>query len=171
MRRLRCCLQKLCHNMTEKMFTDTLCINSIQKKNSNLNETFTHEYISLQSLDLDNYINIYFFIFYLFIYLFIYLLIYLFIYLFTFSHLFIIYLFRFSKNVKSLYIHYSILISQYLSSRLIRICFKQLQPHDMSRVMRKPTNWFPNRSNENRAVQARKIPRGLKYGIYKVAAL
>ena len=35
----------------------------------------------------------------------------------------------------------------------------------MSRVMRKPTMWFPNRSYTNRAVQVQKITRSLKFRI------
>ena len=39
---------------------------------------------------------------------------------------------------------------------------------DMSRVMRKPTFWFPTWSNTNRAVQLQKMARGLKFRIQKV---
>ena len=35
----------------------------------------------------------------------------------------------------------------------------------MSRVMRKPTVWFPNRSDTNRSVQAQKMARGWKFWI------
>ena len=34
--------------------------------------------------------------------------------------------------------------------------------------MRKPTFWFPTRSDTNRAVQLQKMARGLKFLIYKV---
>ena len=37
----------------------------------------------------------------------------------------------------------------------------------MSRLMGKPTMWFPNRSDTNRAVQAQKQARSLKFGIYE----
>ena len=33
----------------------------------------------------------------------------------------------------------------------------------MSRLMRKPTMWFPNRSDTNRAVQPQKTARSLKF--------
>ena len=39
----------------------------------------------------------------------------------------------------------------------------------MSRVMRKPTFWFPTWSDTNRAVQSQKMDRGLKFQIKKVA--
>ena len=35
----------------------------------------------------------------------------------------------------------------------------------MSRVMRKPTFWFPTWSDTNQAVQVQKMARGLKFGI------
>ena len=38
----------------------------------------------------------------------------------------------------------------------------------MSRVMRKPTFWFPTRSNTNQAVQLQKMARGLRFWISKV---
>ena len=38
----------------------------------------------------------------------------------------------------------------------------------MSRVMRKPTFWFPYRSNTNQAVQLQKMARVLKFRIKKV---
>ena len=38
----------------------------------------------------------------------------------------------------------------------------------MSRVMRKLACWFPTRTDTNRAVQPRKIARGLKIGIQEV---
>ena len=41
----------------------------------------------------------------------------------------------------------------------------------MSSVMRKSTIWFPNRSDINRAVQAKKIDRGWKFWIEKVDEL
>ena len=41
----------------------------------------------------------------------------------------------------------------------------------MSRVMRKPTFWFPTRSDTNQAVQLQKIARGWKFQIYKVEGL
>ena len=45
-------------------------------------------------------------------------------------------------------------------------CCKQ-----MSRVMRKPTFWFPSRSDTNQGVQAQKMARGLKFGIKVVEGL
>ena len=36
---------------------------------------------------------------------------------------------------------------------------------DLSRVMRKPTFWFPTWSDTNRAVQLQKMARGLKFRI------
>ena len=36
---------------------------------------------------------------------------------------------------------------------------------EMSRLVGKPTMWFPNGSDTNRAVQAQKMPRGLKFWI------
>ena len=41
----------------------------------------------------------------------------------------------------------------------------------MSRVMRKPTFWFPTWSDTNQAVQLQKMARGLKLRIYKVEGL
>ena len=41
----------------------------------------------------------------------------------------------------------------------------------MSRVMRKPTFWFPTRSDTNRAVQSLNMARGLKFRIQKVVGL
>ena len=41
----------------------------------------------------------------------------------------------------------------------------------MSRVMRKPTFWFPSRSDTNQAVQLQKMTRGLKFRIQKVDGL
>ena len=41
----------------------------------------------------------------------------------------------------------------------------------MSRVMRKPTFWFPTRSATNQAVQLQKMARGLKFWIKKVEGL
>ena len=41
----------------------------------------------------------------------------------------------------------------------------------MSRVMRKPTFWFPTRSDTNRAVRSQKIARGLKFRIEKEEGL
>ena len=35
----------------------------------------------------------------------------------------------------------------------------------MSRLVGKPTMWFPNRSDPNRPVQAQKMARGLKFWI------
>ena len=35
----------------------------------------------------------------------------------------------------------------------------------MSRVMRKPTMWFPNRSDTNQTVQAQKMARGWKIAV------
>ena len=35
----------------------------------------------------------------------------------------------------------------------------------MSGLVGKPTMWFPNRSDTNRAVQAQKRPRSLKFGV------
>ena len=37
--------------------------------------------------------------------------------------------------------------------------------------MRKPTFWFPTRSETNQAVQLQKVARGLKFRIYKVEGL
>ena len=42
---------------------------------------------------------------------------------------------------------------------------------DVSRVMRKPTFWFPTWSDTNQAVQLQKTARGLKFHIYKVKGL
>ena len=41
----------------------------------------------------------------------------------------------------------------------------------MSRVMRKPTFWFPTWSDTNQAVQLQKMARGLKFRIKKVEGL
>ena len=41
----------------------------------------------------------------------------------------------------------------------------------MSRLVRKQTMWFPNRSDRNQAVQAQCIARGLKFWIEKVEEL
>ena len=41
----------------------------------------------------------------------------------------------------------------------------------MSRLVGKPTMWFPNRSDTNRPVQAQKQARSLKFRIYKVEEL
>ena len=37
--------------------------------------------------------------------------------------------------------------------------------------MRKPTFWFPTRSDTNQAVQSQKMARGLKFHVYKVEEL
>ena len=42
---------------------------------------------------------------------------------------------------------------------------------NMSRVMRKPTFWFPTWSNTNQAVQLQKMARGLKFRILVVEGL
>ena len=41
----------------------------------------------------------------------------------------------------------------------------------MSRLLGKPTMWFPNRSDTNRAVQAQKMARDWKFWIKKVEEL
>ena len=41
----------------------------------------------------------------------------------------------------------------------------------MSWDTRKPTTWFPTRSDTNQAVQSQKITRGWKFRIYKVEKL
>ena len=41
----------------------------------------------------------------------------------------------------------------------------------MSHIMRKPTIWFPNRSDTYRAVHAQKMARGWKFWIQKVEEL
>ena len=41
----------------------------------------------------------------------------------------------------------------------------------MSRLVGKPTMWFPNRSDTNRPVQSQKRARSLKFWIYKVEEL
>ena len=41
----------------------------------------------------------------------------------------------------------------------------------MSRLVGKPTMWFPNRSDTNRAVQAQEQAISLKFSIYKVEEL
>ena len=41
----------------------------------------------------------------------------------------------------------------------------------MSRLVGKPTMWFPNRFNTNWAVQSQKMPRGWKFCIHKVEEL
>ena len=41
----------------------------------------------------------------------------------------------------------------------------------LSRVMRKPTFWFPTRYDTNQAVQLQQIDRGLKFWIKKVEGL
>ena len=41
----------------------------------------------------------------------------------------------------------------------------------MSRVMRKPTFWFPTWSDTNQAVQLQKMARGLKFRIQKEEGL
>ena len=43
--------------------------------------------------------------------------------------------------------------------------------YNMSRVMRKPTFWFPTRSDTNQAVQLQQMDRGLKFWIKKVEEL
>ena len=43
--------------------------------------------------------------------------------------------------------------------------------HKMSRFMRKPTFWFPTRSDTNQAVQLQKMARGFKFWIQKVEGL
>ena len=43
--------------------------------------------------------------------------------------------------------------------------------YDMSRLVGKPTMWFPNRTDTNRPVQAQKRDRSLKFWIYKVEEL
>ena len=42
---------------------------------------------------------------------------------------------------------------------------------EMSSFMRKPTMWFPNRSDTNRSVQAQKMARGWKLWFKKVEEL
>ena len=42
---------------------------------------------------------------------------------------------------------------------------------NLSHDARKPTTWFPIRSNTNRAVQSRERARGLKFGIEEVEGL
>ena len=41
----------------------------------------------------------------------------------------------------------------------------------MSHLVGKPTMWFPNRSDTNRAVQSQKMVRDWKFWIYKVKEL
>ena len=41
----------------------------------------------------------------------------------------------------------------------------------MSRLVGKPTMWFPSRSDTNRPVQSQKMARSLKFWIYKVEEL
>ena len=41
----------------------------------------------------------------------------------------------------------------------------------MSCVMRKPTSWFPTRSDTNQAVQLQKMAIGLKFRIQKIEGL
>ena len=43
--------------------------------------------------------------------------------------------------------------------------------HILSQFMRKPTFWFPTRSDAKQAVQSQKMARGLKFGIYEVEGL
>ena len=43
---------------------------------------------------------------------------------------------------------------------------EQLRNYHLSRLVGKPTMWFPNRSDTNRLVQAQKRTRGLKFRIY-----
>ena len=46
-----------------------------------------------------------------------------------------------------------------------------LHIHQMSRIMRTPTFWFPIWSDTNQAVQSQKLARGLKFRIKEVEGL
>ena len=46
-----------------------------------------------------------------------------------------------------------------------------MRKHDLSRVMKKQTFWFPTSSDTNQAVQLQKMARGLKFRIKKVKGL
>ena len=48
---------------------------------------------------------------------------------------------------------------------------KNIHHNNMSRVMRKPTFWFPKWSDTNQAVQLQKMARGLKFRILKLEGL
>ena len=52
----------------------------------------------------------------------------------------------------------------FLRTRLISPILSHLKAH-MSRVMRKPTFWFPTWSDTNQAVQSQKMAKGLKFQI------
>ena len=47
----------------------------------------------------------------------------------------------------------------------------QMLGYEASRIMRKPTFWFPTWFGTNQAVQLLKMARGLKFRIYKVEGL
>ena len=47
----------------------------------------------------------------------------------------------------------------------------ELVSNNLSRIMRKPTFWYPTWSDTNQAVQPHQIARGLKFQIYKVEGL
>ena len=44
--------------------------------------------------------------------------------------------------------------------------FLTANPYDMSRLVGKPTMWFPNRTDTNRAVQLQKQAKSLKFWSY-----
>ena len=62
------------------------------------------------------------------------------------------------------------LLGKLLDSSLTILCLTLMKEH-MSRVMRKPTFWFPTWSNTIQAVQLQKMARGLKFRIRKVEGL
>ena len=49
------------------------------------------------------------------------------------------------------------------SNEALQLAMDTLQVHYMSRLVRKPTMWFPNRSDTNRPVQLQKQARSLKF--------
>ena len=55
------------------------------------------------------------------------------------------------------------LVALQLELKDLRQQHEQLQVSKLSRVMRKPTFWFPTWSNTNQAVQLQKMARGLKF--------
>ena len=67
--------------------------------------------------------------------------------------------------------HYSIIKKDVISMKeaderhKIRLIYAVNENDHLSHVMRKPTFWFPTRSDTNQAVQLQKMARGLKFRI------
>ena len=57
------------------------------------------------------------------------------------------------------------------SSWSLHTCYFSHGIAHLSRIMRKPTFWFPTWSETNQAVQLQKMARGLKFRIYVVEGL